>query len=176
MCPLPLRRESAAPLVGILADSRSYLQWRVRFHHRNETHSIQWWTVQHSHLFKLINTNAFLPFTPAQPNRPSVQCNVPDSKVHGANMGPTWILPAPDGPHVDPMNLAIRGGMELSENAVSPVAKVSCTMSPCPLSKASALNVVLIVSLMMNQYVKTCFGAETVSPFSSSRWRNSFTI
>ena len=23
----------------------------------------------------------------------------PDSKVHGANMGPTWILSVPDGPH-----------------------------------------------------------------------------
>ena len=33
--------------------------------------------------------------------------NNPDSKVHGANMGPTWVLPAPDGPHVGPMNLAI---------------------------------------------------------------------
>ena len=32
----------------------------------------------------------------------------PDSKVHGANMGPTWLLSAPDGPHVGPMNLAIR--------------------------------------------------------------------
>ena len=31
----------------------------------------------------------------------------PDSKVHGANMGPTWVLSAPDGPHVGPMNLAI---------------------------------------------------------------------
>ena len=31
----------------------------------------------------------------------------PDSKVHGANMGPTWVLLAPDGPHVGPMNLAI---------------------------------------------------------------------
>ena len=31
-----------------------------------------------------------------------------DSKVHGANMGPTWILSAPDGPHVGPMNFAIR--------------------------------------------------------------------
>ena len=30
------------------------------------------------------------------------------SKVHGANMGPTWVLSAPDGPHVGPMNLAIR--------------------------------------------------------------------
>ena len=31
----------------------------------------------------------------------------PDSKVHGANMGPTWVLSVPDGPHVGPMNLAI---------------------------------------------------------------------
>ena len=34
--------------------------------------------------------------------------SVPDSKVHEANMGPTWVLSAPGGPHVDPMNLAIR--------------------------------------------------------------------
>ena len=31
----------------------------------------------------------------------------PDSKIHGANMGPTWVLSAPGGPHVGPMNLAI---------------------------------------------------------------------
>ena len=36
--------------------------------------------------------------------------NVPDSKVHGFNMGPTWVLPVPGGPHVGPINLAIRGG------------------------------------------------------------------
>ena len=34
--------------------------------------------------------------------------NNPDSKVRGANMGPTWVLSAPDRPHVGPMNLAIR--------------------------------------------------------------------
>ena len=33
---------------------------------------------------------------------------IPDSKVHGANMGPTWVLSSPDGPHVVPINLAIR--------------------------------------------------------------------
>ena len=26
----------------------------------------------------------------------------PDSKVHGANIGPTWVLSAPDGPHIAP--------------------------------------------------------------------------
>ena len=31
----------------------------------------------------------------------------PDSKIHGANMGPTWVLPAPGGPHVGHINLAI---------------------------------------------------------------------
>ena len=34
--------------------------------------------------------------------------NNPDSKVQEANMGPTWVLSAPDGPHVGPRNLAIR--------------------------------------------------------------------
>ena len=32
----------------------------------------------------------------------------PDNKVHGANIRPTWVLSAPDGPHIGPMNLAIR--------------------------------------------------------------------
>ena len=36
---------------------------------------------------------------------------VPDSKVRGANLGPIWVLAAPGGPHVGPMNLAIRGSM-----------------------------------------------------------------
>ena len=31
----------------------------------------------------------------------------PDSKVHGANMGPTWVLSSPGGPYVGPMNLAV---------------------------------------------------------------------
>ena len=34
--------------------------------------------------------------------------NFPNSKVHGGNIGPTWVLSAPDGPHVGPMVLAIR--------------------------------------------------------------------
>ena len=35
--------------------------------------------------------------------------NVPDSKVHGANMGPIWVLTAPGGFHVGLMNLSIWG-------------------------------------------------------------------
>ena len=37
-----------------------------------------------------------------------IRQSLPDSKGHGAKMGPTWVLSAPDGPHVGLMNLAIR--------------------------------------------------------------------
>ena len=33
--------------------------------------------------------------------------NNPDNTVHGSNMGPTWVLSSPGGPHVGPMNLVI---------------------------------------------------------------------
>ena len=39
------------------------------------------------------------------------QDNYPDSKVHEANMGPTWVLSAPGGPHVGHINLAMRVGL-----------------------------------------------------------------
>ena len=34
-------------------------------------------------------------------------CDSPDSKVYGANMGLTWGRQDPGGPHVGPMNLAV---------------------------------------------------------------------
>ena len=33
---------------------------------------------------------------------------IPDSKIHGADMRPTWVLSVPDGSHVGPVNLATR--------------------------------------------------------------------
>ena len=39
---------------------------------------------------------------------------IPDSKVHGANMGPAWVLSAPDGPQVGPMNHAIGDAIAFS--------------------------------------------------------------
>ena len=37
----------------------------------------------------------------------AIHCSTPDSKVHGANMGPTWVLSAPGGPHEGLMNFAL---------------------------------------------------------------------
>ena len=42
----------------------------------------------------------------------------PDSKVHGANMRPTWVLSAPDGSHVGLMKLAIREACSLQQCAI----------------------------------------------------------
>ena len=47
-----------------------------------------------------------------------VQVQYPDSKVHGAYMGPTWGRQDPGGPYVGPMNLAIR--VVLFHNDFSP--------------------------------------------------------
>ena len=41
-------------------------------------------------------------------NLDSFQEYIPDNKIHGTNMGPTWVLSTPGGPHVGPMNHAIR--------------------------------------------------------------------
>ena len=36
---------------------------------------------------------------------------IPDSKVHGANVGPTWVRQDPGVPQVGPMDFAIRDGV-----------------------------------------------------------------
>ena len=41
----------------------------------------------------------------------------PDSKVHGANMGPTWVLSDPGAPHVGPINLALRAHLNITNYA-----------------------------------------------------------
>ena len=43
-----------------------------------------------------------------RPGIKGMQDKYPDSKIHGANTGPTWVLSAPGGPHDGPMNLVIR--------------------------------------------------------------------
>ena len=65
-------------------------------------------------------------------------------RVHGVNMGPTWVLLAPDGPHVGPMNLAIRGALlcacymltsSIPMYRCNTYGIVSCQHSPFPIAK-----------------------------------------
>ena len=55
----------------------------------------------------------------------------PDSKVHGANMGPTWALSDPDGPHVAPMNLSIKEVNRVWNYGTITYANVSCGYILC---------------------------------------------
>ena len=56
----------------------------------------------------------------------------PDSKVHGSNMRPTWVLSAPDGPHIDPMNLAIM--------VITSIIKTDETTCPFPNFNSAAID------------------------------------
>ena len=42
--------------------------------------------------------------------------SIPDSKVHGPSIGPTWFLSAPGGPHVGPINLAFRDDHDITNH------------------------------------------------------------
>ena len=48
--------------------------------------------------------SAGVPYEGRRPLTPA--SHIPDSKVHGANMGPTWGRQDPGGPHVGRVNLA----------------------------------------------------------------------
>ena len=51
--------------------------------------------------------------------------NCPDSKFHGVNMGPTWVLSAPDGPHVGPMKHCYQGGHVLTCTGINIIKRSS---------------------------------------------------
>ena len=59
-------------------------------------------------------------------------------------MGPTWVLSAPGGPHVGPMNIAIRVGI-LCQKALR-------LNGHGPISKPSALQPMLTISVTMHIY------------------------
>ena len=58
--------------------------------------------------------------------------NCPDRKVHGAKMGPTWVLSAPGGPHVGPMNFAICVGYDIHHLEGFSVACLHQHIETCP--------------------------------------------
>ena len=84
----------------------------------------------------------------------------PDSKVHVANMGPTWVLSAPDGPHVGHMNLAIRDTLGLQQDILDSItlkSQIFYTNPSIALSRNHAHYSSLVVSWWRHQM-------ETFSP------------
>ena len=78
---------------------------------------------------------------------------IPDSKVHGANMGPIWGRQDPGGPHVGPMNFAICDGYWGTGNAGSQC--ISSLVIDLVLLEYSGRNTVGVnhIQLEMNTWV-----------------------
>ena len=57
-----------------------------------------------------MQNGSHLPCPPCVTQTQPHHAEPPDSKVHGANMGPIWGRQDPGGPHVGPMNIAISAG------------------------------------------------------------------
>ena len=97
-------------LVACLVSSFCLKQWRLVL---TESEMLSFWqNFLHLHLQKLSKDNFYCSQWWKFYHKDDIHTHwhcVPDSKVHGTNMGPIWILSDPDGPHVGPMNLAIRG-------------------------------------------------------------------
>ena len=67
---------------------------------------------QHNHMHDYDNDGLL----PEIGKKATQNWRVPDSKVHGANMGPIWGRQDPGGPHVGPMNFAIWGVISVYSN------------------------------------------------------------
>ena len=73
----------------------------------------------------------------------------PDSKVHVAHMGPTWVLLGPGGSHVDPMNLAIRWVLCIWPTPVKMLFFMIVLLSPWALQAGSQPDWQASVPVMM---------------------------
>ena len=72
----------------------------------------------------------------------------PDGKIHEVNMGLTSVLSAPDGPHVDPMNLHI--GVHLNSK---PLDTKSAHEMPCQHTGDKPL-LELMLSMLFHYVIK----------------------
>ena len=68
------------------------------------------------------------------PHRRPVMPVGPYSKIHATNMGPTWVLSAPEGPHGGPMNLVIREPNKLQQFGSPIYIHRSMVSTPCVLT------------------------------------------
>ena len=66
------------------------------------------------------------------PHNSSSVLSSSDSKIHVANMGPTWDWQDSGGPYVGPMNLAIRDILTASRRLDIPIATYSISSSMFP--------------------------------------------
>ena len=69
--------------------------------------SVGWFNVAPTSVLSVLSSRRWTNFSPTYIAVWYILSTIPDSKIHGANMGPIWGRQDPGGPHVGPMNLAI---------------------------------------------------------------------
>ena len=113
--PVNLRTLFLQPLILQCPVSQAGSYWRSRWHYtRQMIPPTEYYIINVPHvslttmpsgcvctwIYTLIQMlESWFPYTPTYAHKYTHIHIYPDSKVHGANMGPTWVLSAPDGPH-----------------------------------------------------------------------------
>ena len=72
--------------------------------------------------------------------------SIPDSNVHGANMGPTWGCQDPGGAHVGPMNLTIWDGIWLDHGRAASRELIAMFENWCQLTFVSTKNCIVNIN------------------------------
>ena len=93
---------------------------------------------------------------------------IPDSKVHGANMGPSWGRQDPElgGPHIDPVNFAVW------ENSTQHVCSCLCVANKGGPLMIQIYNLSDIWGPLMNETYNTLIVVVFKSPKRDLRWYN----
>ena len=78
-----------------------------------------------------------------------------DSKVHGTNMVSTWVLSAPDGPHVNPMNLVIRERpWNMDEySLMDRLAYICCILCQTCFAQDEAIHIHILYTFAIHSYL-----------------------
>ena len=90
-------------IVMIRFYDKTYKIWKHPQITLTMTMSVTYWLANNWDLVLRHNTS----WTEQELDRTKLESESPDSKVHGANMGPIWGQQDPGEPHVGPLNLAI---------------------------------------------------------------------
>ena len=86
--------------------------------------------------------------------------HIPDSMVHGANMGPIWGWQDPGGPHFGPMNFAI---WDVPEHVLLPVELKHQRQITCH-------NALTVVAQMELSHQKQHIGWSPLANVAFSQW------
>ena len=122
----------SAELVGLILSHDTNTSCYIPITHSPKLLTNTELTLSHSAKSPIHSSNSFNSLNPLAHLHPQI--------AHVANMGPTWVLSAPDGPHIGPMNLAIRDPLDpppthtFSISAPSPATHLPTLHSIRPLT------------------------------------------